>query len=525
VARAQVSSSSLPLVSHAPRLTRIHSATVAEAEQLLDTKYHVYEHATGAKHVGCDSYKVPEHVSSRLELVTPSVHFDRKLVGRGAPSKPAATHIGQPGAGGAYPVSAGNCDVHITPNCLRALYGYIYPVQLAAAKNSYAVVEYTPQSYKQSDLDMFYKNFSSSLVGTSPKLVSIDGGALVNESSFGINGESDLDIQYAQALIGKGLQLTLYQVGDDVEGASFNNLLDALDGSYCTFEGGDDPTQDGVYPDPYGTAADGAYQGPEACGTVKPAYVISTSYEYSEADLTPFYATRQCAEYAKLGLMGTTVLFSSGDQGVAANGYCLDANGTQSETGKRFSPQFPASCPYVTAVGATQVPAGRKVTDPESATYEVIYSGGGFSNYFPTPAYQTGAVKGFLKNHPPPYAKGTYNASGRGIPDISANGANYVVAVDGEFELVFGTSASSPVIGALITSINDARLAIGKKPLGFLNTALYSAGFQGAYNDITNGTNPGCGTVGFNATTGWDPVTGLGTPRFPVLLAKFLLLP
>ena len=32
-------------------------------------------------------------------------------------------------------------------------------------------------------------------------------------------------------------------------GASFNNFLDAIDGSYCTFEGDDDPTQDGVYPD------------------------------------------------------------------------------------------------------------------------------------------------------------------------------------------------------------------------------------------------------------------------------------
>lgn len=31
-----------------------------------------------------------------------------------------------------------------------------------------------------------------------------------------------------------------------LKGASFNNMLDALDASYCTFEGGDDLTQDGV---------------------------------------------------------------------------------------------------------------------------------------------------------------------------------------------------------------------------------------------------------------------------------------
>jgi tripeptidyl-peptidase I len=86
-------------------------------------------------------------------------------------------------------------------------------------------------------------------------------------------------------------------------GASFNNLLDALDGSYCTYLGGDDPTQDGIYPDPEG----GGYEGPENCGTVKPPYVISTSYASDEANATPFYDTRQCNEYAKLGLMGVLI--------------------------------------------------------------------------------------------------------------------------------------------------------------------------------------------------------------------------
>jgi hypothetical protein len=47
--------------------------------------------------------------------------------------------------------------------------------------------------------------------------------------------------------------------------------------------------------------------------------------------------------------------------------------------------------------------------------------------------------------------------------------ANYVVAVNGGYFLVFGTSASSPVVGALLTMINDARLTIGKNPLGFIN--------------------------------------------------------
>ena len=39
------------------------------------------------------------------------------------------------------------------------------------------------------------------------------------------------------------------------------------------------------------------------------------------------------------------------------------------------------------------------------------------------------------------------------------------------------------------------------------------------FTDIVKGSNPGCGTQGFPATKGWDPVTGLGAPNFPALLA------
>lgn len=68
-----------------------------------------------------------------------------------------------------------------------------------------------------------------------------------------------------------------------------------------------------------------------------------------------------------------------------------------------------------------------QVTDPESATYEVIFSGGGFSNRFPLPDYQKSAVQSYLQNHHPSYPADIWNSTGvsRGFPDISANG--YVV--------------------------------------------------------------------------------------------------
>ncbi|TFK53218.1 subtilisin-like protein [Heliocybe sulcata] len=509
------------------------NATVEEAEQLLQTEYHVYRHESGKEHVACDAYHVPEHVSKHVDIIMPSIHFDA-VIKRGE-STQASSHklsnIGQPGAG-LSPKTTGtianlftqlaNCDEQITPICLRALYDFVYwPV--ATSKNSYGIVEYTPQAYLQSDLDMFFKNFSTSQVGKSPVEVSIDGGyAQTDYTGFSYNGESDLDLQYGMALTNPQ-PVTLYQAGDMEEGASFNNFLDALDGSYCTFEGGDDPTQDAVYPDPYG-----GYEGPEDCGTTKPAYVISTSYAYNEADLSPAYAARQCAEYAKLGLMGTTVLYSSGDNGVAGNsGLCLNSDGSQSADAVGFNPSFPGTCPYITSVGATQVVSGHSVYQPESACMDVIQSGGGFSNYFAMPSYQKSAVEHYLSKYPPKYSSAQYNTTGtsRAFPDLSANGAYYVVAVAGEFSLVFGTSASSPVVGTILTSINDARLAIGKGPIGFINPTIYSSAFTSAFNDITNGTNPGCGTVGFDAEPGWDPVTGLGTPNFAKLLARWLLMP
>ena len=181
---------------------------------------------------------------------------------------------------------------------------------------------------------------------------------------------------------------------------------------------------------------------------------------------------------ASWGLAGTSVLFSSGDSGVAGNrGKCIGPDDTLND-GKsgRFNPGFPASCPYVTAVGATQIVPGASVTQPEKACESVIFSGGGFSNVFPLPAYQSAAVTKFLTNYPPPYGADRFNNSGevRAFPDISANGANYVIAVDGMFSLIFGTSASSPTVGSILTLINEARFAAGKGSIGFINPTLYA---------------------------------------------------
>ena len=154
--------------------------------------------------------------------------------------------------------------------------------------------------------------------------------------------------------------------------------MDAIDGSYCTYssngETGDDPKIDPVYA-----------SGQQQCGAYNPANVISFSYGLVEADFPANYQKRQCNEFMKLGLQGVSIVFASGDAGVSdRNGACL---GTNQDI---FSPDYP-DCPYITMVGATTLPAGSSVTDPETAVTS-FSSGGGFSNVYAQPSYQQAAL-------------------------------------------------------------------------------------------------------------------------------------
>ena len=119
---------------------------------------------------------------------------------------------------------------------------------------------------------------------------------------------------------------------------------------------------------------------------------------------------------------------------------------------------------------------------------------------------------------------GLFNPWGRGIPDVAAQGARFAVIDKGKMMQMSGTSASTPVFAGIVALLNAARRAQGKPPLGFLNPWLYDN--SAALTDITTGAGVGCigtppfGSAGawWNATVGWDPVTGLGTPRFDALL-------
>ena len=166
-----------------------------------------------------------------------------------------------------------------------------------------------------------------------------------------------------------------------------------------------------------------------------------------------------------------------------------------------------------------------------SSTGGLVTTGGGFSGYWQRPAYQDDAVGGYLDhNNPHP----GFNANGRGYPDLSNLGHNYLVLINGETEYlgkplaVSGTSASAPVTAAMLTIINGKRKASGRSYLGFLNPTYAMVNkppLIDAFRDIIKGNNncvesknagekipPVCCETGFSATYGWDPTTGFGTP-------------
>lgn len=199
-------------------------ATVDEAESLLKTKYHIYEHEkTGQPHVACEEYSLPAALKDKVDFITPTLHFDAKVIARDEKVQKRAVgeHInpGSPSSGNLpklVPIAKSNiikelseCDQQITPDCLRTLYKFP-PGLTKNPKNSYGIVEYTPQAYVPSDLDLFFQNFSSKQVGERPILDSIDGG--VDQQTmmgFDYNGESNLDLEYAMTLV-YPQQVTLY---------------------------------------------------------------------------------------------------------------------------------------------------------------------------------------------------------------------------------------------------------------------------------------------------------------------------
>jgi len=220
--------------------------------------------------------------------------------------------------------------------------------------------------------------------------------------------------------------------------------------------------------------------------------VISISWGGPESAWTHQAMTSMDEAFQAAAAMGVTVCVASGDNG-----------STDGETDGLNHVDFPASSPNVLGCGGTTLVASGNTITSETTWNELANnegaSGGGISDVFPLPSYQNGAGV-------PPSANPNQNV-GRGVPDVSGDAdptTGYVTLVDGQPDVIGGTSAVAPLWAGLIALINES---VGK-PVGFINPLLYqNASTAGDFNDVTSGNNGA-----YSAGPGWDACTGLGSP-------------
>jgi kumamolisin len=317
--------------------------------------------------------------------------------------------------------------------------------------------------YRTSDLTAYFKQIGV----TAPKVttVSVDNGKNAPTTAQSADAEVMLDIEVA-ASIAPGARIVVYFGA----GATDRDFLDAI--SEAVHDNVNNPS------------------------------VISISWGGPEASASKSFQTEFDQTLQSAAALGITVTVASGDNGAADEG--------PNEWDSKTHADFPASSPHVLACGATHIKvsgsriAAESVWNQHAAdTVDDSFgsSGGGISDFFPVPAYQA-KIK-----LPKDISTGKM---GRGVPDVSADGdpaSGYLVRVDGQEFPIGGTSAVAPLWAGLIALVNQK---LGRRA-GFINPLLYAN--PSALRDVIVGNNKvGGAEIGYNATTGWDPCTGLGSP-------------
>jgi len=444
------------------------SLQVVDAERLFNTKLHrfVSKDNENWKIIrAAEPYSLPKNVEGLVEIVDNLLRFPQPRKG------PLPVPTKNKTSDGAFPPGydcKGLCkDAYVTPAVLTDRYKLGDPIK--SGIGSMAVAEFQDIFWSDKQFTKF-----NEACGVNVSVDHQDGENQPNNCdstrSGGMCVEALLDIEYIRAVAGE-VPLT------DVYSQRYSLLEWAK-----TLE----DMEDGVIP-----------------------LVNSVSYGNDEIQQTSTQYMYSCnTEFQKLAVRGISILFASGDQGVW---------GRSGDRSNVYHPDFPASSPYITAVGGTDFKVA-SVIGEETAWKD---SGGGFSNTFPIPSYQADAVAKYKNSTDLPNQR-SWNNTGRGYPDISALAGvqnAYCVAAVNQLVGVGGTSASCPVIAGIVAKLNEIRLQKGSPALGFLNPFLYQN--PSAFNDVTTGRNCGLGrpSTGFPAAIGWDAATGLGTPDFEKLSA------
>ncbi|EED12398.1 tripeptidyl peptidase SED3, partial [Talaromyces stipitatus ATCC 10500] len=455
-----------------------------QAERMLNTTFYIFhDEDTTVFRVRTLQYSVPSKIYQHIKLIQPTTHFGRNKAHKSFVYDQREIAV----------VTQVDCNVSITPDCLRELYKLGDFVANPDPRNKLGISGYLEQYARYDDLEAFLEQYASKAAGANFTVHEINGG-LNDQDSNADSVEASLDIQY-------GISLSYH-----------------VPTIFFTTGGRGPLVPDLSQPDPNASSNEPYLEQLHYLLDLPdeelPA-VLSTSYGENEQTLPESYTNTTCGLFAQLGARGVSIIFSSGDEGVGQA--CLTNDGTNRT---RFNPIYPASCPFVTSVGGTYR------INPERA---VPFSSGGFSERFARPSYQEKAVTSYLSVLGDRW-QDLYNPEGRGFPDVSAQAHAYVVRDHGSFIQVDGTSASAPTFAAIVSDLNSVRLANNQTSLGFLNPWLYALNGSG-FTDIVDGGSTGCTGkksrsgettpyvphASWNATPGWDPATGLGTPLFDAL--------
>lgn len=333
---------------------------------------------------------------------------------------------------------------------------YAFPSGLTGAGQCIGILEFGG-GYAPADLESFFG--SQGLPVPSVASVSVDGesNAPTGDPS-GPDGEVELDIEIAGALA-PGASIVVYFAPNTEQG-----FIDALTTA--------------VHDD------------------VNHPSVVSISWGSPEVSWSA--QTRAAFESATQdgAVQGVTILAASGDQGA-----------TDGEPTGTLAVDFPASSLYVVGCGGTRLALSGSSIVSETVWNDLAQgegaTGGGVSEEFPKPAFQT--------RFSVPLAPNGFD--GRGVPDVAGNAdpqTGYALFVDGAPAVLGGTSAVAPLWAALVARLGEG---LGK-PLGYANPLFYAPNTSGALRGVTTGNNGG-----YSAGPGWNPCAGLGSPQGTKLLA------
>ncbi|KAF7375853.1 Peptidase S53 domain-containing protein [Mycena sanguinolenta] len=438
------------------------SLTVEQAEGLFNTTFRTYSSANGQQMIRALNYSLPSTLQQHVLYVHPIISFTTP------PQRSARNTVYKRNMALNRRQNLAPCEDIVHPACIQEFYGLPNKTISGSTTNTIGVAGYNEagvggEYVNNNDLAFFLNEFRPDIAGNSYGLVLLNGAENLQDNTGGLEGQ--IDIQYTVGIAGN--VPTTYVLDENDSGDAAIGYMDTINWLL---------TQE------------------------TPPTVFTTSYANEEAQFTLSTATSLCNGYMQLAAIGVSMIFGSGDGG-AANDHLTGPTCTE------FVPMFPASCPYVTSVGGT-------FFQPPTA---FVSSGGGFSNYFPVPSWQAADTSAYLSTIGDEYS-GMYNPSGRGIPDVASEWEVYIANAS-SITSVGGTSCASPIFASFIALVNDRLIAAGKPVLGFLNPLLYTTG-TGGLDDVTTGQSSGCEgpTTGWLAGTGWDPVSGLGTPNFPGMM-------